>query len=92
MAQPFKCPKCGSSDYVVVMTGCNIKGATVQEAYSWDSEAQQYGFGGSVVVESDSVENEDAHAVCGQCEEDVTEAVDAYEKAQAEAGNGEVQA
>ena len=91
MAQPFKCPQCGANDYVVVLTGCNIKGATVQEAYSWDDAAREYSFGGSVVVESESVENEAGHAFCAQCEADVTEAVTAYEESQPGSGNGEAQ-
>ncbi len=92
MAQPFKCPMCGAHDYVVVLTGCNIKGATVEERYMWDDEAQEYLFGGSLVTESDTVENDAAHAVCSDCEADVTEAVGAYEKSQPGAGNGEAQA
>ena len=46
MAQPFKCPKCGSKDYVVVLTGCNITGATLHDAYTWSEEEQEYSFGG----------------------------------------------
>ena len=92
MAQPFKCPKCGSHDYVVVLTGCNITGATVQEAYSWDEAAHEYRFGGSVVVESAAVENEGGRAMCAECEADTTEAVSAYEQSQPGPGNGETQA
>jgi len=92
MAQAFKCPHCGAHDYVVVMTGCNITGATVQEAYTWNEAEQEYSFGGSMVLESDSVENEAGHALCGQCEADVTDAVTAYEQAQAGSGDGEAQA
>ena len=91
MAQPFKCPKCGSKDYVVVLTGCNITGATVQEAYAWDEAAREYSFGGSMVVESESVENDEGHAICSECEADVTEAVSAYEQSQPGSGNGETQ-
>ena len=91
MAQPFKCPKCGSKDYVVVLTGCNITGATVQEAYTWDEAAREYSFGGSMVVESESVENDGGHAICSECEADVTEAVSAYEQSQPGSGNGETQ-
>lgn len=92
MAQPFKCPQCGANDYAVVLTGCNIKGATVEERYMWDDAAQDYIFGGSMVVESESVENDAAHAVCSDCEADVTEALTAYEKSQPGSGNGEAQA
>lgn len=92
MAEPFKCPKCGAHDYAVVLTGCSIKGATVQEAYTWDPAAGEYSFGGSMIVESESVENEGGHAVCLGCEADVTEAVSAYEESQPDPGNGETQA
>jgi hypothetical protein len=92
MTQPFKCPKCGANDYVVVLTGCNITGATVHENYMWDDEAHEYIFGGSLVVESESVVNDAAQAVCTDCEADVTAAVTAYEKSQPGAGNGEAQA
>lgn len=92
MAQPFKCPKCGANDYVVMLTGCNIKGATVQEAYTWNEAEHEYSFGGSIVLESDSVENEGGQAICSECEADVTEAVTAYEQSQPGSGNGEAQA
>ena len=92
MTQPFKCPKCGANDYVVVLTGCNIQGATVEERYMWDDEAREYIFGGSQVVESETVDNEAAHAVCVDCEADVTEAVGAYERSQPGAGDGQAQA
>ena len=92
MVQPFKCPKCGSNDYTVLLTGCTIQGAMVQESYMWDDEAHDYVFGGSMVVESDSVENEAGHAICTACEADVTEAVHAYEQSQPGSGNGEAQA
>lgn len=88
MIQPFKCPKCGSTDYAVVLTGCNIQGATVEERHMWDDEVQEYIFGGSQVVDSESVETEAAHAVCCDCEADVTEAVRVYEQSQP--GSGDV--
>lgn len=84
MAQPFKCPHCGAHDYVVLLTGCNLTGATLQDAYIWDAVEQQYSFGGSVVLESESVENEGGHAICPKCEADVTEAVTAHEQSQAQ--------
>jgi hypothetical protein len=89
MAQPFKCPHCGAHDYVVVLTGCNITGATLQDAYIWDAAAQEYSFGGSVVLESESVENEGGHALCGKCEADITEAVTAYEQSLAGLAQGQ---
>ena len=92
MIQPFKCPQCGGHDYAVVLTGCNITGATVEERYMWDDEAQEYIFGGSQVVGSEKVENEAAHAVCVDCEADVSEAVGAYERSQPGAGDGQAQA
>ena len=92
MTQPFKCPQCGSNDYVVVLSGCTIKGATVHESYMWNDEANDYNFGGSMVVESESVEHEAAHALCAACEADVTEAVGAWEGAQPGPGDGQAQA
>ncbi len=92
MTQPFKCPQCGAPDYAVVLTGCNITGATVQEAYTWNQAVHEYIFGGSQVVESETVENQAGHAVCSECEADVTEAVTAYEQSQPASGNGEAQA
>lgn len=85
MTQPFKCPHCGTNDYVITLTGCTITGATVQEAFEWDSAAGEYGSSGSIIVESEEVENEGGQAVCAQCEKDVSEAVAEYEEAQ---GNG----
>ena len=92
MTLPFKCPQCGSHDYAVVLTGCTIAGATVEERYMWDDEANDYIFGGSMVVESESVENEGAHAVCSDCQADVSEAVRAYEQSQPGSGDGKAQA
>ena len=92
MTQPFKCPKCGANDYVVVLTGCDIKGATVEVRHMWDDEADDYISSGSQVVESESFENEAGHAVCSDCEADITEAVMAYEQSLPVSGNGEAQA
>jgi len=75
-----------------MLTGCNIQGATVEERHMWDDAAHEYILGGSMVVESESVENDAAHAVCSGCEADVSEAVTAYEKSQPGSGNGEAQA
>ena len=91
MAKPFKCPHCGAHDYVVVLTGCNITGATVQDPYTWNEEEQEYSFGGSLLLENESLENQGGHALCGQCEADISEALSAYEQAQA-GSEGEAQA
>lgn len=87
MSQPFKCPHCGANDYVVVLTGCTVTGATLHDNYVWNEEEQEYNFGGSLVVESESLENEGGQAMCGACEADVTDAVAAYQEAQAGAGD-----
>jgi hypothetical protein len=92
MAEPFNCPHCGAHDYVVVLTGCNITGATLHDAYTWSEEAQEYGFGGSLVVESDTLEHEGGSAQCCGCEADVTEAVTAYQASQVVADDDETQA
>ncbi len=77
--QPFTCPHCGSHDYAIVLRGCNITNATLQEAFSWDQEAQEYGTSGPLLAESDEVEPQDSQAVCVSCEQDVTEAVSAFQ-------------
>jgi len=82
MARPFSCPKCGSHDYAIVLTGCNLTNATLEEMLTWDEEQQDYVSGGSVVVDSEGMENEGASAVCAECEEDVTAAVRQYEASQ----------
>lgn len=83
MAVPFTCPKCGSHDYAIVLTGCNLTNATIEEVLNWDEEQQDYVSGGSIVVDSEEMQNEGATAMCASCEEDVTEAVRAYEISQA---------
>jgi len=79
MAEPFTCPHCGTHDYVITLTGCNITNATVQEAFEWDEEEKDYVSSGSIIVESESVENEGGEATCSKCEKDVSDAVAAYE-------------
>jgi hypothetical protein len=91
MAEPFKCPNCGAHDYVVVLTGCTLTGATLHDAYTWNQEAQEYSYDGSLVAESETLENEGGQAVCGGCEADVTDAVTAYQAAQSGAAEGEAQ-
>ena len=85
MAETFKCPHCGAHDYVVVLTGCNLTGATLHDAYTWSEEEQEYSYGGSLVVESETLENEGGSALCGGCEADVTEAVTVYQASQSSA-------
>ncbi len=86
MAEPFICPHCNSHDYTIVLTGCNITGATLQESLTWDEEEMQYVSPGTVIVESESVENESGQAICAGCDADVSEAVQQYEAAQESTG------
>lgn len=86
MAEPFTCPHCGSHDYAIILTGCKVTGATLEEAFSWDPSHHEYVSTGSVIVDSESVENEGGQAICSHCEKDVSEAVTAYEEAQEESG------
>jgi hypothetical protein len=79
MAEPFTCPHCGAHDYVITLTGCNITGATVQEAFEWNTTEGDYDSSGSIIVESETVDNEGGEAVCASCEKDVSDAVAAYE-------------
>lgn len=78
--EPFKCPYCGSHNYVVVLSGCEITGGTLEEVFEWDAANSAYVSSGSILVESESVENDDAKAVCSSCEKDVSDAVAAYEE------------
>ncbi len=80
MMEPFKCPHCGSHNYVIVLSGCQITGGTLEEIFEWDEANHAYVSSGSVLVESESVENEGAQAVCSGCEKDVSDEVAAYEE------------
>lgn len=80
MPGPFTCPHCGSHDYVVELTGCEISGGTLQEGYEWEESAGQYNTSGTILVDSESVDNEAATAVCSKCEQDISEAVAKYEE------------
>ena len=86
MAAPFTCPHCDAHDYTIVLTGCTVTGATLQESFSWDEESGEYVSPGTVIVESESVENESGQAVCSGCEADVSEAVQQYEASLEAAG------
>lgn len=77
--QPFTCPHCGSHSYTIQLAGCNVTNATLEETLVWNEEAQEYGTSGTILVESDGVEPQDSQAVCAGCEQDVTEAVSAFE-------------
>ena len=79
MPQPFTCPHCGGHDYVITLTGCNITNATVQEAFEWNQEEGDYASSGSIIVDSEEIENEGGEAVCASCEKDVSEAIAEYE-------------
>ena len=81
--QPFTCPHCGSCDYIIVLSGCNVTNATLQESYNWDEKDKQYMSIGTVLVESDELEPEITQAFCAGCEKDVTDAVAQHEAAQA---------
>ena len=82
MAEPFKCAACGSNDYTIVLTGCNVAGATLQESFGWNAEAGEYESAGTVILDSESVENDGGQAICSGCEADVSDAVAAYEATQ----------
>jgi Zn finger protein HypA/HybF involved in hydrogenase expression len=82
MANPFSCPHCGAHDYNIVLSGCDIAGATVQEEFLWDAASAEYGSSGAVILDSVSLENEQGQAFCSQCEKDVSEAVARYEAEQ----------
>lgn len=83
--KPFTCPNCGSHAYSVVLTGCSVSNATLEESYEWDEKAQQYASSGTILVESDEVTPGDSQAVCSGCEKDVTAAVAEYESTLEEA-------
>jgi hypothetical protein len=86
MSKPFICPHCGAHDYIVILTGCTVTGATIEEAFTWDDATSEYVSSGSVIVENDELENEGGQAVCSACQKDVSDAVAAYE------GGGETEA
>ena len=91
MVKPFICPYCGTNDYTIILTGCNIQGAIVHECYMYDDEARDYIFSGSMVMESQASENKNAIAICTACEKDVSKAVGAYEQSHEEADSGKGQ-
>jgi transcription elongation factor Elf1 len=78
--EPFKCPHCGGHNYVIVLSGCQITGGTLEEVFEWDAANSAYVSSGSILMESESVENEAAQAVCSNCEKDVSDEVAAYEE------------
>ncbi len=82
MVAPFTCPHCGAHDYNVVLTGCDVAGATVEEEFLWDPTAADYTSSGALIVDSASVEAEKAQAFCAQCETDISEALARYEEQQ----------
>ncbi len=77
--QPFTCPNCGSHAYTVVLSGCTVNNATLEETYNWDEGGQQYTSIGTILVESDEVAPQETQATCAGCEQDVTAAVAEYE-------------
>jgi Zn finger protein HypA/HybF involved in hydrogenase expression len=80
--QPFKCPHCGSHDYVVVLKGCDITGATLEESFAWNTDSGMYDTGGSVLLDAEEIENEEGHAICAACERDVSKELADYEASQ----------
>ncbi len=86
--QPFTCPHCGSHAYTIVLSGCTLSNATLQESFEWNEEEKEYVSGGTVVAEAEELTPEDSEAICGECEQDVTEAVAAYEATQSEDAAG----
>ncbi len=78
--EPFKCPHCGGHNYVIILTGCEISGGTLEEVFEWDAANGAYVSSGSILVESESVANEGAQAVCSNCDKDVSDEVAAYEE------------
>jgi hypothetical protein len=80
MGQPFTCPFCGAHNYTIVLTGCDIGGATLEEEFAWDADSGEYGSGGAVLLDSQSIENERGQAICSACEKDVSEAMLKYEQ------------
>ena len=79
MSKPFTCPHCGSHDYAIVLTGCKVQGATIEESFSWDPASAEYESSGPVLTDSESIDNEHGEAICSNCEKDVSDAVSAYE-------------
>ena len=79
MSKAFTCPHCGSHDYVIVLTGCKVEGATIEESFSWDPSSGEYASSGPVIMDSESIDNQGGEAVCANCEKDVSDAVSAYE-------------
>jgi hypothetical protein len=80
MGQPFTCPFCSGHNYTIVLTGCDIGGATLEEEFAWDANAGEYSSGGAVLMDSQSLENERGQAICSGCEKDVSEAMVSYEQ------------
>ena len=77
--QPFTCPNCGSHAYTVVLSGCSVSNATLEESYTWDEAGQQYTSTGTLLVESGEIAPQETQAICTGCEQDVTAAVADYE-------------
>jgi Zn finger protein HypA/HybF involved in hydrogenase expression len=80
--QPFTCPHCGSHDYLVVLTGCDISGGTLEEGFLWNAESGMYDSSGSVLADAQEIENETGRAVCAGCQRDVSQEVLQYEASQ----------
>ena len=77
--QPFTCPHCGSHTYVIVLRGCALSNATLQETFLWNEAEQDYASTGTVLADAEDLTPQDSQGVCGDFEQDVTEALSAYE-------------
>ena len=77
--QPFTCPHCGSHAYTIVLSGCTLSNATLQESFEWNETEKEYVSGGTIVAETEELTPQESEAVCSECDKDVTEAVAAYE-------------
>src|SRR4051812_50095814 len=86
MAEPFKCPACGSTDYTIVLTGCNVSGATLQESFGWNAEAGGKASTGTVILDSETVGKEGGQALCRGRGAGGSEAGSAYENPQRAGG------
>ncbi len=75
----FSCPQCGSHDYTLLLSGCTVTNATLQETFGWNADSQEYESIGTIMTESDEVTPSESQAFCAGCEANVTEAVALYE-------------
>ena len=77
--QPFNCPHCGSHGYTIILSGCSLSNATLNETFHWNEEDKEYNSSGTIVADAEELTPQESEAVCSECQKDVTEAVAAYE-------------